>query len=477
MAQSLLSDFQPQGVGYGNILMDEPVQYGLDEGFGALAGSLRNVIIDPVLGTLSDVGNVMGDIRSGRPVGMSRLQDVSQRAAMDLTGTGMVAGLPARMAAGEAGQAMLGMAGGRLTRKDIDPLFFGKVTADVPLSQMDVDIEPIGLLGQRMTIRPEDLQNKILLFGAGDRTGTGLLRGIDDVKFDEPVVMLGGRDYQLATPDAWASGESVVTSLLNRAKQAQEETGLSDVVLAHSTMGRGAVDFSEMGSSALAELIKNAPITKKGAKEFDDEFRDYLLGKAEVAKGKNNTAKEALFRKLAKDYVGVTSPKLREYLANLPAGSMRDAFAKQMDTKKYKDLGFPAVSKSRFALTEPAQIEVPTFHTGMSFQPIDVARGAIANPDIPHASYSHAIGKLNEQMPMQFERPLSTHQVYRDFEKQLEAEGKTVSASGKPLQSSAIQPSYRSTMPYQVVDQEMVDRMSLLLEGMDGDELLKAGIY
>lgn len=88
MAQGLLSDFQPQGLGYGNILMDEPVQYGLDEGFGALAGSLRNVIIDPVLGTLSDVGSVMGDIRSGRPVGMSRLQDVSQRAAMDLTGTG-----------------------------------------------------------------------------------------------------------------------------------------------------------------------------------------------------------------------------------------------------------------------------------------------------------------------------------------------------------------------------------------------------
>jgi hypothetical protein len=473
----LLGDFQPQGVSYGNLLMDEPVQYGLDDGFGALAGSLRNVIIDPVLGTLSDAGNTMGDIMANRPIPMSRLQDVSQRAAMDLTGTGMVAGLPARVAAGEAGQAMLGMAGGKLTRKDIDPLFFGNVTADVPLSQMNVDIEPIGLLGQRMTIKPEDLQNKILLFGAGDRTGTGLLRGIDDVKFDEPVVMLGGRDYQLATPYAWASGEGIVTSLLNRAKQAQEATGISDVVLAHSTMGRAASDFSEMGSSALAELLKDAKITKKAAKEFDDEYRDFLLSKADKATGKNKEPIQKLYRKLASDYKGVNSPDLREYLANLPSGVLRDVFAKMMDTKKYKDLGFPAPSKSRFALTEPAQIEVPTFHTGMSFQPIDVARGAIANPDIPHASYSHAIGKLNEQMPMQFERPISTHQVYRDFEKQLEAEGKTVSASGKPLQSSAIQPSYRSTMPYQVVDQEMVDRMSLLLEGMDGDELLKAGIY
>jgi hypothetical protein len=419
----------------------------------------------------------MGDIMANRPIPMSRWQDVSQRAAMDLTGTGMVAGLPARVAAGEAGQAMLGMAGGKLTRKDIDPLFFGNVTADVPLSQMNVDIEPIGLLGQRMTIKPEDLQNKILLFGAGDRTGTGLLRGIDDVKFDEPVVMLGGRDYQLATPYAWASGEGIVTSLLNRAKQAQEATGISDVVLAHSTMGRAASDFSEMGSSALAELLKDAKITKKAAKEFDDEYRDFLLSKADKATGKNKEPIQKLYRKLASDYKGVNSPDLREYLANLPSGVLRDVFAKMMDTKKYKDLGFPAPSKSRFALTEPAQIEVPTFHTGMSFQPIDVARGAIANPDIPHASYSHAIAKLNEQMPMQFERPISSHQVYRDFEKKLEAEGKTLSAAGKPLSSSAIQPSYRSTAPYQVVDQEMVDRMSLLLEGMDGDELLKAGIY
>jgi len=477
MAQGLLGDFQPQGVGYGNLLMDEPVQYDTSTGLGGVAGSVTDMFLKPLYQTYLDAGDIMGDIRANRPIPMSRLQDVSQRAAMDLTGTGMVAGLPARSAAGKAGQTMLGMAGGRLTRKDIDPLFFGNVTADVPLSQMNVDIEPIGLLGQRMTIKPEDLQNKILLFGAGDRTGTGLLRGIDDVKFDEPLLMLGGRDYQLATPYAWASGEGIVTSLLNRAKQAQEATGIDDVILAHSTMGRAAVDFSEMGSSALAEMIKNAKIPKQAAKEFDDEYRNFLLSKADKAKGKNREDVQKQYKKLASDYVGVNSPKLRTYLANLPSGVLRDAFAKMMDTKKYKELGFPAVSKSRFALTEPAQIEVPTFQTGMSFQPIDVARGSIANPDIPHASYSHAIAKLNEQMPMQFERPISSHKVYRDFEKKLEAEGKTLSASGKPLQSSAIQPSYRSTAPYQVVDQEMVDRMSLLLEGMDGDELLKAGIY
>tara|TARA_Y100000004_G_scaffold121584_1_gene136663 strand:+ start:2223 stop:3626 length:1404 start_codon:yes stop_codon:yes gene_type:complete len=423
-------------------------------------GKGLRVAVPPILSDIQDA--VMAPLQAYRGELDDPVSSAQNLAGM-VTGGGLLAGTPTRQAAAESRQAMLGAGGGKLTRKDIDPLFFGKVTADTPLDQMNIDLEPIDLLGQRMVVKPEDIQNTVLLFGAGDRTGTGLLKAVDDVVFDEPVEMLGGRNFQLATPDAWASGKSVVTNLLNRAKQAQEETGIDRVLLAHSTMGRPAVDFSEMGSSALAEMIKASKITKKSAKEFDKEYKEFLLGKAKVAEGKGSQAKADQLRKLAKDYVGVLSPDLRQFLAKLPAGSLRDAFAKQMDTKKYKDMGFPAPSKTRFALTEPAQIEIPTFQTGMSFQPIDVARGAIVDPVMPHASYSHAIGKLNNEMPVQFERPISTHDVYRDFERQLELEGKTVSASGKPLQSSAIQPSYRSTIPYQVVDQELVDRMSLLL--------------
>ena len=74
---------------------------------------------------------------------------------------------------------------------------------------------PIGLLGERMLIKPEDLQGKVVLFGAGDRSAVGTLRGLEGKAFDEPVEALGGRDYQLATPYAWASDECVVKGLLN----------------------------------------------------------------------------------------------------------------------------------------------------------------------------------------------------------------------------------------------------------------------
>ena len=352
---------------------------------------------------------------------------------------------PAAAGAKTTRAAKLAKPAKKLQRRDLDPLMFGKKLPDTPLKDMNVDIEPISLLGERAVIKPEDLQGKVLMFGPGDRTGTGLLSGIDDVKFDEPIEMLGGRDYQLATPYGWASGESVISRILNTAGRAAEDFGTDDIVLAHSTMGKAASDFTEMSSSAMAELIKAAKVTKKDAKAFDDKFKTMLS------------------ESKAKEYPGVKSEKLKEFLAELP-GERRNDFMKLMDEPEFRDTGLPAPSKVRFALTEPAQIEVPTFQTGMSFQPIDFLRGSIKDPSIVHSTYDTVVGKKNNQMPMQFERPVSTHDVYRDFEDSLLAEGKTVSASGKPLSSSARQYHYRMGNPkVQFVDQEMVDRLSGLL--------------
>ena len=74
MAQGLLGDFQPQGVGYGNSLLEEPVQYDTATGLGGVSQSVYNTLIDPAYRALSDAGDVMGDIRANRPIPMSRLQ-------------------------------------------------------------------------------------------------------------------------------------------------------------------------------------------------------------------------------------------------------------------------------------------------------------------------------------------------------------------------------------------------------------------
>lgn len=402
---------------------------------------LSGIVTEPIM-ALSDVGGMMFDedlyLQSQldpQYVG-DKIGNMNLNVSLPTKAIGAARGVDpnALTAGGVAGKPK------KLTRKDIDPLGFGKIVSDVPLSEINAQIDDIGLLGQRALIKPEDLQGKILLFGAGDRSGTGLLTGLDGMKFETPVEMLGGRNYQLVTPDAWASGQSVVTDLLNRAEAAQRKYDGADVVLAHSTMGRGAVDFSEMNSSTLSEMIKGSKILKKDAKEFDEEYK-------------------AIYP----DFVGVKSPKLREWLENAPSGKARTVFAELMDSKKYREKGFPVVSKARYALTEPAQREVGTFRTGMSFQPIDVQRGMITDPEIIHKSYNRGIGKLDDQMPSEFEDTISTFDIYRDFYKDLEARGALLSKAGKPLGASAIQPSYRAGMPTQYVDQELVDTLSGIL--------------
>jgi len=427
MAQGLLGDFQPQGVGYGNILMDEPVQYGLDDGFGALAEVMQMYGENAMRGVSAPYRAYTGEL--GDPM------EEAMNVAGLITGGGLLTGAPERMAAAEAGQSMLGAGGGKLTKAQLDPMGYSSIKLDEPLADLDYNMTPIGLLGERMLIKPEDLQGKVLLFGAGDRSAVGTLRGLEGKAFDEPVEALGGRDYQLATPYAWASDEGIVKGLLNKARKAQEETGIDDVILAHSTMNPQTIDFTEMQSSAVAEMLKTSKIAKKDAKEFDDEIK-----------------------KSFPDFVGVKSPKFRDWMAS-QVGETRKTIIRKMDDAKLRQKGFPFVGKARYALTEEAQRDVPTFQSGLSFVPLDLTRGATKEPSIPHASYNTAMFRSGDSMRLSGMIPNEV--MYRDFYKTLEG---ATQKSGAPQTSSMKQYTTRLTNPYQVVDQELVDTISGLLE-------------
>jgi len=353
---------------------------------------------------------------------------------LDFTGAGVVAGTPARMAAKEAGDTLLGSAGGKMTKAELDPMGYSSIKLDEPLTDLDYNMTPIGLLGERALINPEALQGKVLLFGAGDRSAVGTLRGLEGKPFDEPVEALGGRDYQLATPYAWASDEGIVTGLLNKAKKAQEETGIDDVILAHSTMSPQTIDFTEMNSSAVAEMLKTAKISKKDAKEFDENIK-----------------------KSFPDFVGVKSPKFKEWMAS-QVGETRKVIVRKMDTDKMRKKGFPFVGKARYALTEDAQRNVPTFQSGLSFVPLDLARGSTKEPIIPHGSYNTAMFRSGD--PMRLSGMVPNEIMYRDFYKTLEG---ATQSSGALQTPSMKQYTTRLNSPYQVVDQELVDTLSGLL--------------
>jgi len=346
----------------------------------------------------------------------------------------------------------LGAAGGRLTKADLDPMGYSKIKLDRPLSEVEFDMAPRSLLiPERKIVTPEYLQNSVILFGPGDRTGVGLLRGIEGQEFDIPVEALGGRDYQLATPYAWASGESVVSDLLNRAAKAREETGIDNVFLAHSTMSPRAVDFTEMMSSTVAEMLKEAPITKKAAKSFDDMIKNHTVMR------KPKGSKEKVAVQPYKDFPGVKSPKFREWMASQP-GTTRRFIIEAMDADAYRSKGFPYIGKARYALTEAAQRNLPTFASGTSFIPLDIDAGPIANPVIRHGSYSTAMAAKGP--PVQFSGSIKNDEIYRDF---FEALSGATNKHGEPQAMSQKQYTFRLDNPYQVIDQERVDALTGLL--------------
>lgn len=346
---------------------------------------------------------------------------------------------PAGIAAAKAGGTTLGAMGGRvkpLTKTQLDPMKYSGIKLDEPLSEMQYDFEPMSLLfPDRKIVKPESLLGKVALFGAGDRSGVGTLKSLSGQVFDEPVSALGGRDYQLATPYAWASDEGVISGLLARAKKAQEETGIEDVVLAHSTMNPRAVDFTDFNSAAVAEMLKTSKITKKDAKQFDDEIK-----------------------KSFPSFPGVKSPKFREWMKSQKSGKTRATIIKEMDKDLWRSKGFPMVGKARYALTEKAQQDVPTFQTGLSFIPIDVASGAVKSPIMPHSTYNTAMRRAGD--PVQLSGTIPNETFYRDFFKTLEG---ATTKSGAPQPASMKQYTTRLNNPYQIVDQELVDTMSGLL--------------
>ena len=349
-------------------------------------------------------------------------------AGLTFTGGSLLAPRPANS---------LGM-GGRIkppTKEELDPMGYSNIKLDQPISEVEFDMAPRSLLiPERKIVGPEALQGKIMLFGPGDRTGVGLLTGVEGRTFDTPVEALGGRDYQLATPYAWASDEGVITGLLNRAKKAQQETGIEDVFLAHSTMNPQSVDFTEMMSSTVAEMLKTAKITKKDAKSFDVSVREKFP-----------------------DFPGVKSDGFREWMAS-QSGATRKDIITRMDNSKRRAEGFPFIGKARYALTEEAQRNVPTFASGMSFIPIDVEAGAIRNPIIDHGSYNTSMGALGP--PVQLPGTVPNDLFYRDFFKTLEG---AVTKSGDPQPMSMKQYTTRLTNPYQVMDQQQVDNLAQFL--------------
>jgi len=279
----------------------------------------------------------------------------------------------------------VGAAGGRLR----DPNLWhdlSRVKLPKPVSEMSATHVPTQTIKEK-TITPADLEGGWLLPAIGDRTTTGSsLTGYNGYKFDNPVQMQGGHGFMAEHADkgvAWASNPGVITRIGNKARKLGADG--DPVYFPYTAMHNEGGDFSHHVSDTLAEALKQTSLSRNAEREFNRAMKADHVDFGAV-----------------KDWPGVSSENLREYLINAP-GDVRNKLAKTMDTAKYQELGFPSVAEARHAVTDPRLLDAPRGSAGLSVAKLDPAGKAIQGAS-QHRTYStdiagDYIGGLGRMIP------------------------------------------------------------------------------
>ena len=351
----------------------------------------------------------------------------------------------------------------RLTKEELDPLNYQATKMDKPPSEVDVESESVVELAPKKTISIEDLEGKIAIPFYGDRSSLGeKITAVDDIKLETPVLTEGGRDYMRGdagkigenkrlpnNPETniWASGQTIIARLKNRALEEAKETG-KEVVGITGTMSPRALDFNNFTPELLAEMTA-VTITRGGMKKKDMKAFDDLMRK-QVGEDKD-------FRPV-EDWPGIDSPDLRDYIAKAPS-RVRKKFMRIMEKQPAQKAGFPSPGKARVATTDRSQLDSPAGMFGGAIGEIDLEADIITDPLIPHSTYdTQMAGKYLGAL----ERDVPQSQLFQDLYK--EREGKMV--RGKPESEANKSATIRTQVPGQEITPEIVDTISASIEEM-----------
>jgi hypothetical protein len=183
----------------------------------------------------------------------------------------------------------------------------------------------------------------------GDRSNLGRLTHIQDKPLAWPVDLHAGPGYMLEPNpgQVWANNPSHASALKKKILTAAEK---GPVFGAYAPMGSQAVDSSHNMFDALMAQVPGSGISKKAAKEFDQALRtgQHVKGNADKDVSKRASAVEYL-----NDWPGILNAKASSEFAKTLPGSHRSDIVKFMDSKKWRDEGFPGVGMTRVAITDP----------------------------------------------------------------------------------------------------------------------------
>jgi len=317
-----------------------------------------------------------------------------------------------------------------------DPYKFSDTLSREPLSNVQpiVDMSQNPLLRAHQPISIEDLQGQALVYAQGDITrGGGLLTGVNGLNFASPVKLQAGKNFGLLVPDndfGWASGQGVTTDYSNQMQAALKAFGQDvPVNMAYVTMASQGGDFALHTGETFAEMAKAAKISKADQAVMNEKVR--------------NTVDP--------DFVGVKSPKLREYLAKI-GGGKRAAILKALDLQTFYDAGLPHIGEVRYAVTEPSLFGVPSFMAGPSLFRMDPSRPMTFRPDL-HSSYPYSVPRVGPMMELDLNvpAPLLFPTAYDKVAK--------VDRSGNVTGASMRQYGLDKKKPFELVTQEVVDNV------------------
>lgn len=312
------------------------------------------------------------------------------------------------------------------------PIGLGKKLSK-PYDEMTYTATPVKDLPTRKSIGIEDLEGQYIVPAIGDRTAAGkMLTEVDGVKFQNPVMLEGGPDFMLTHGSqpggsVWASGQSIVSKLRNRAVGAQQATPGAEVNLMYVPMGHDSLNFSTMPTDAALEMIRSGKITKKAQREFDDAVRT-----------------------LRPEFAGLQSPEVVAQLRN--NGALRHAFLNRMQLDDFQKAGFPEMASIRKAIMEPALGTVPNYHGGYSVGRIDTSVPIIKNAKDPHSTYDtqlagQVLGGLDVNIPHT--------ELWKDFFAERRARGMPVSGDRMAFERSA---------PAQLVTPQLIDELQPVIK-------------
>lgn len=297
---------------------------------------------------------------------------------------------------------------------------------NAPLAVFDPD-------APRKSFAVEDLENAMVVSMLGDRMSAG--RRITDIDGTPVNVMTyGGPRYgefneAMGSPAVWASERSPISSLRNQIRGGLEQG--RDVYGIYTAMGPRSLDQTTMMTDALLQQARASDIKKRDAEMFNKAMRGVVP-----------------------DFVGLQDPGAYQQLASLPQGQ-RLQFTQLMDNAKLLGAGFPDVSATRIALTEPELLDAPAGSSGFAVMKLGPESLEDFDVTLPHPTYpvqmaGEVSGRFPEMVPFDM--------VFSDLVSERRGAG---ASAGKDLRALELR------KPAQVVSPEQLERLLKYLEDVE----------